>query len=151
MANEAKWTYATQVTLESSGASGANTVFIQADDTNLDSTGHSNYPYADFVLKTNGFGAAIASTGSPSINLYRVDQNIDGTAGDAPVPTASNRSLFVGTFVVPLSAASTGNLYLPVTDVPLSSDQYFYVENQSGQSLTAGWTLKVTPKSLVPT
>lgn len=150
MANEAKLTYASQVTLESSGASAANAAFVQADDTTLASANHSNYPLADFVLKTNGFGAALASTGSLTVNLYRVDQDIDGTAGDAPAPTASNRSVYVGSFVVPLSAASTGNLYIPLNDVPLSQVNSFYVENLTGQTLTAGWTLKATPKTYVP-
>lgn len=151
MANEAKWTYASQVTLESSGASAANAAFVQANDTTLGSANHSNFPYADFVLKTAGFGTTLASTGNPSINLYRVDQDIDSTA-DAPVPDASNKNYFVGAFILPLSASSASsiNYYLPVTDVSLSKNCGFYIENQSGQSLIAGWTLKVTPKSLVP-
>jgi hypothetical protein len=149
MANEAIWTYANQVTLESSGASAANAVFQLADNATLSSTNHNQYPVADFVLKVAGFGAQIATTGGPTINLYRVDQDIDGS-NDAPVPTSSNRSLFVGGFVVPLAVDATATLYLPLSEVPLSPVCNFYIENQTGQSILAGWTLKATPKSLVP-
>ena len=150
MANEAKWTYASQVTLESSGASAANAAFVAADDTTLASVGHSNYPLADFQLKTVGFGAALTSTGSWYLGLWRQDLNFDGTAGDEGAPTASNRLHFCGSFTLPNSAASNSTNYVQLTDVLLCADQRFYLECQLNTSLTAGWTLKVTPKTLVP-
>lgn len=151
MANELKYVYAASVALEASGASAATAAFAQADDANLSSANHSNYPLADFVLKTVGFGAAIASTGSPAISLYRQDLNVGGDANnDAPNPTASNREKFVNAFPIPLSLASTGTNYFVLTDVPLSSECAFWIENQAGQSLNAGWALTAVPKSLVP-
>lgn len=150
MANEAKWTYASQVTLESSGASAANAAYVAADDTTLASGNHSNYPLADFVLKTVGFGAALTSTGSWYVGLWRQDLNIDGTDGDEGVPSASNRLHYCGAFSMPNSAASTSTNYVALTDVPLVADQQYYAEVQLNTSLSAGWTLKVTPKTLVP-
>jgi hypothetical protein len=150
MANEMKWTYASQVTLESSGASAASAAFIAADDTTLASGNHSNYPYADFVLKTVGFGAALTSTGSWYCGLWRQDLNIDSTAGDEGAPTALNRLHYCGGFVLPNSAASTSTNYVALTDVELVADQAYFVEVVLNTSLAAGWTLKVTPKTLMP-
>lgn len=148
MANEVEWTYASQVTLESSGASAASNVFVQADDTTLASGNHSNYPWADFVLKTVGHGAAVGSNGT--INLYRQDLNMDGTAGDAAAPASTNPVIFVGAFRVPDAQASTATTYYSLTDVPLAADCAFWIENKTNQNLNAGWTLKVTPKSYAP-
>lgn len=149
MSNEMKWSYATQVTLESSGASGANAAFLAADDTTLASGNHSNYPYADFVLKTVGFGAALTSTGSWYCGLWRQDLNIDGTS-DEGAPTSSNKLHYCGSFVLPNSAASTSTNYVALTDVELVADQQYTLEVGLNTSLSAGWTLKVTPKTLMP-
>jgi len=149
MATEMVWTYASQVTLESSGASAANAAFVAADDTTLASGNHSNYPYADFVLKTNGFGAALTSTGSWYCGLWRQTLNMDST-NDEAVPNASNRLHYCGAFLMPNSAASTGNQYVALTDVELVADQQYSLEVALNTSLTAGWTLKVMPKSLKP-
>lgn len=149
MANEMVWTYASPVTLESSGASAASAAFVAADDTTLASGNHSNYPYADFVLKTNGFGAALTSTGSWYCGLWRQNLNIDST-NDEAAPSASNKLHYCGSFVLPNSAASTGNQYVALTDVELVADQAYFIECQLNTSLSAGWTLKVTPKSLKP-
>jgi len=149
VATEMQWVYASQVTLESSGASAANAAFVAADDTTLASGNHSNYPYADFVLKTNGFGAALTSTGSWYCGLWRQTLNIDSTSDEAE-PSASNKLHYCGSFLLPNSAASTGNQYVALTDVELVADQQYSIEVALNTSLTAGWTLKVTPKSLKP-
>jgi hypothetical protein len=150
MANEAKYTYATEVTLEASGAACTNTAFVQADDTNLSSANHSNYPLADFALKTIGFGAALASSGSLVVNMYRQPVNFDTTAGDEPSVSASLKAHYVGSFALPLSAASNSTYYAHLDSVPLVADQYYWLENALGQTINAGWTLKATPKTLVP-
>jgi hypothetical protein len=151
MANEMKYTYAASVALEASGASAATAAFVAANDAALSSANHSDYPYADFVLKTVGFGGALASTGSPAIALYRQDLNVGADANnDAPAPSANIKSMFVGNFVLPLSLASTGTNYFVITDVPLSSGCQFSIENQAGQSVAEGWALTAVPKSFVP-
>ena len=151
MANEAEWTTATEVTLEDSGASVANAGFIAADATTLSSANHSNYPLADFAFKSIGTGAALASTGSLVVNLYRQPLNFDTTAGDEPNPSASLKAHYVGSFILPLSAASNSTYYAQLDNVPLIfGEQQFWLENGLGQTLNAGWTLKATPKSFVP-
>ena len=151
MANEAEWTLASEVTLEASGASAANAAFVQADDSTLASANHSNYPLADFALKTVGFSTTLATAGSLTVNLWRQPINFDTTAGDEPAPSASLKAHYVGSFSLPLAGASTATYYAHLDSVPLiPGEQAFYLENASGVTINAGWTLKATPKSLVP-
>ena len=145
MANEVEWTYATQVTLEDSGASAASDAFLPADDDTLEGTGNASYyPLADFVLNA-AFGTDVTAGGI--VKLYRQDLNIDG-ASDAPTPGTACRNLFVGSFII--ATGNSAKTTYPLPDVPLSNDCQFSVENKSGQSLTAGWDLKATPKTFNP-
>jgi hypothetical protein len=149
MANELKWTYAASVGLETSGASVAAAAFSQAAIANLSSSNHSNYPFCDFVLKTVGFSAAVGT--GKTVNLYRQDLDIGGVAvNDAPNPSASNKNLPVGSFVIPDGQASTGTVYFTLTDVPLNQTQSFWIEDNLGVNMTAGWALTAVPKSYVP-
>lgn len=144
MANECKWVYASQVTLEASGASAASNAFAAANDSSLASANHSNYPLADFAL-TCDFGAAVGA--SVVVNLYRQDMDIDGSA-DSPAPATTYKSLFVGSFLIP-SAQSASATY-PLPNVPLSAVCQFSIENATAQNLSAGWVLKATPKTYGP-
>jgi len=73
------------------------------------------------------------------------------STNDQDVPDANFGHVFVGSF--PLNDVTTGqyisiDIALPNT---VTSQQYeFYVENQSGQSLPAGWDIYVTPKTIGP-
>lgn len=145
MANEAEWTYADQVALEASGASAASSGIVAADDTALSSSNHSNYPVADAVL-TCSFGAAIAA--GTAIYLYRQDLNIDGTS-DAPAPASTYEHQLVGVFPLP-SGASSSAAYPANGDIPLSKECQFSIKNGTAQTLSAGWVLKITPKTYVP-
>ena len=144
MSDEVIWTYASQVTLEDSGASGATDAFVAANDDTLESGVHSNFPLADFVLKAD-FAAAVGA--GAVVNLYRQALNIDG-ANDAPAPAATYKHLLVGSFLIPSGTSATG--YYPLTDVPLIFDQQYYIENKAGQTISAGWDLKATPKTYEP-
>ena len=144
MANEVINKYASPVTLEASGASAASAAFVAADDAALSSTNHSDYPMGDFAL-TCDFGAAVAA--GVAVELYRQDLNIDGTA-DAPAPAAASPHKLVGMFNIP-SAASASATY-PCNNVPLTKECQFYVKNGTAQTMSAGWVLKVTPKTVIP-
>jgi len=144
MANEVEWVYASQVTLEDSGASAASDVFVAADDADLASANHSDFPLADFVLKCD-FGAAVAA--GKVVYLFRQDLNIDST-NDAPAPAAAYEHVLVGVFAIPSGTSATG--YYPCVDVPLTKDCQFSIKNGTDQSISAGWDLKATPKTFVP-
>lgn len=144
MANEVIWTYASPVTLEASGAEVADDAFGDADDADLADAQHGGFPLADFVLKA-AFGGAVAAMSV--VNLYRRDLNIDST-NDAIAPSATYPVQLVGNFLIP--AGATAAAYYPCADVPLVADQEFFIENKTGQTLSAAWTLKATPKTYEP-
>ena len=144
MANEAKYTYASQVTLEASGGSAAAGAMVPANDASFNSANSSMYPLADFVLKCD-FGAAVAAV---TVDLFRQDLNIDST-NDALDPTASTyEQTYVGSFVI--KSGQSASAYYPLANVPLTAECQFSIKNGSAQNLSAGWSLKATPKSLAP-
>jgi hypothetical protein len=144
MANEAKYVYGSQLTLEDSGGSAAAAAVVAANAASFNSANSSMYPLADFVLKCD-FGAAVAAT---TVDLFRQDLDIDGT-GDALDTTASTyEQTYVGSFVI--KSGQSASAYYPLANVPLTANCQFWIKNSTAQNLIAGWTLKATPKSFVP-
>lgn len=154
MANEMKWTEGSEVTVSSSTAtvavgdvSGTATVV-----TNLTSANHANYPYGRAVLTFSGTNSI--SSASATVNLYRRDMNVNGTADSPELSTATNSLYlrkYVGTFVAKATSASfTANQELTIEEFPLSKDCEFYIENKLNIPVGASWVLKVTPKTFVP-
>jgi len=143
MANETKYVYASAVTLEASGGSAASNAFAAADDTSLATANHSDYPMADFAL-TCDFGAAV---GNVTVNLYRQDFDIDGTA-DALAPSTTYKYLYVGSFTI--NSGQSASATYPLSNVPIGKTCKFSIENGSVQNLSAGWVLKATPKTFGP-
>lgn len=103
----------------------------------------ASYPDAEFVL-TLAFGTA--PTVAKTIALYAQPLDIDGTA-DSPVPSTTYLQKHIGNFVV--SADTAQCLIVLRRDVPLLASYYIY-NVDTGQTISAGWTLKVTPVSYAP-
>lgn len=144
-----KVTTSTQITHIGSGASMAAAAVSGSADisTALAGTGNlARYPRCDVVLMIAPT-ASIAST-STNLYLYRRDINTDGT-NDSPIPGASNKTKFVGSFQAAAATTASTTQYLDITDVdlPAPGDCEFYVENALGVNVPAGWTLKITPKT----
>ena len=145
MANEAVVKLGTPKTLEANGASIANTAIGQADDATYGIVADgASYPDADFVLAV---AFVTAPTGNTTIDLYAQELDIDGT-NDAIPPTTTYKQRYIGSFIV---AAQTATQYLKVRayDVPLVASYYLH-NNATGQTMSAGWTLKVTPRTIGP-
>jgi hypothetical protein len=152
----------TPITHVSSGAAMAAGALSGTADVSAGTIGSANtgrYPSADIALTFSH--TTSLSSASNALYLYRRDLNVDGTA-DEPVPGsayATNstispsyyKSKFVGAFVAN-AVSLTGSTYsqtLQMSDVPLpTGDVEFYLENGTNAALLAGWTLKVTPKTL---
>lgn len=145
MANELKILNGSTVTLEANGGSCADATFVKADDDTLAPTDDPGYPFVRFVLAVT-FGAA--PTAGRGINLYERKLNIDGT-NDAPEPDASYKYDLIGTFIVD-GVSTTQYLALDYRPRPSHQDAEYYLENQAGQTISAGWTLKATPFTLQP-
>ena len=93
---------------------------------------------------------SVAPDANSSVNLYVRLINIDST-NDQDVPDANFQHVYVGSF--PINDVTT-NQYIAIDiSLPNTASQQvyeFYIENQTGQTIQANWTLKVTPKTLGP-
>ena len=145
MANEAIVKLGTIKTLESSGASVANAVMSLATTATYGIVADgASYPDADFVLSAT-FG--VAPTINTTIDLYAQELDIDGT-NDAQAPTTTYKQRYIGSFVV--NAVTTAqHLKVHAYDVPLVASYYLH-NNATGQTMSTGWTLKVTPRTIGP-
>ncbi len=142
--------FGTQDTVTSSSAavsSGAYSVvgsiveWVNDDDT----------PEASFVL-TWQYPSGTINTGG--IQLFCRLKDIDGT-GDEPSLTANWIGHFLGNFPTGTGMSATTNysIELGPVELPVSytSNKYeFYVLNSCGVTMSAGWSLKVTPVSVGP-
>lgn len=132
-------------TLEASGASTANNTISQADDASYDVVADGdNFPDAKFVVS---FTYGTAPTEGTVLALYARPLDIDGTS-DAEVPETTRPTTYIGAFVVN-NVTSAQYAELIARDVPWKADYYLH-NNGTGQTVSAGWTLKVTPFSVAP-
>ena len=146
MAGEMTVVLGTPKTLESNGASIANNAVGTADDANYDrDSDGGGYPDAEFVLAC-AYGTA--PTEGTVIALYARPMDIDGT-GDAEAPETLRPTWFVGSFVVNNVTSTQYIGPLIGRDVPKLANYYLH-NNATGQTLSSGWTLKVTPRSYKP-
>jgi len=144
MANNAIFKFGTPFTLEASGASAANDVFVQADDLLVTASNHAQYTTLDFVLSC---AYSVAPTVGSVVNLFARAMNIDGTS-DGQVPSANYLHTYLGSF--PLENV-TSTQYILLAGIPLPATEFYcYLENKAGQTLGAGWTLKATPRTVGP-
>lgn len=140
MANEAIITKGATKTLEANGASIATNTLAQADDASYDIfTDSPGYRDAKFVLKCT---FATAPTEGSVLALYARPLDIDGT-DDAEAPETTRPTVFVGSFIVN-NVTTSQVMELLAQDVPWNASYYLH-NNGTGQAVSAGWTLKVTP------
>ena len=145
MSGETILAIGTPKTLEAAGASIANNSLAQADDASYSVVADGGYyPDAKFVLSAT---FATAPTEGTTLALYARTLDIDGTA-DAEVPEATRPTVYVGSFVVN-NVTTAQTIELIAQDVPWIADYYIH-NNGTGQTLSAGWTLKVTPFTVAP-
>lgn len=142
MSGETIVVYGTTKTLEANGVLIANASLAQADDAAYDLVADgSSFPDADFVLSAT-FGTA--PTEGTVLALYAQPLAIDG-ANNAEAPETTRPTLFIGSFVVN-NVTTTQYIFLTGRDLPKKANYYIH-NSGTGQSLNAGWTLKVTPRS----
>ena len=130
----------TPKTLEANGASIANNTLAQADDASYSvASDGAYYPDAKFVISVT-FGTA--PTEGTTLALYARPLDIDGT-NDAEVPETTRPTVFIGTFAVN-NVTTAQYIELLAQDVPWNAIYYLH-NNGTGQTVSAGWTLNVTP------
>ena len=143
--------YGTQDDLASSSASVSDGNFSIASDL-AEWTNDDDAPEASFILEASW--ATETSIAGLTLDLYAQVLNIEGATNDAKPPSSDNTANFLGVFVVPAEDASDP-YFMPLGPVRLpsqkASQEYaFFIKNNSGQTIAAGWTLHVTPISIGP-
>ena len=138
--------FGTQDTLGTSSAAVADAAFSIAGDLST-WTNDDDAVSASVTLLAN---FSVAPTANTSVNLYLRLLDVQST-NDGTVPDANFQHTYVGSF--PLNDSTVAQYITMDIGLPnsVTSQQYeFYVENQSGQSLPAGWDIYVTPKAIGP-
>lgn len=139
MANEIINAYGTQKTLEANGASISNNAIGQANDADYSNSDTNDFP--DAIIAFSG-AYSVAPTAGKSIDIIIRPLNFDST-NDAPSPSATYLQHKFGEFV-PDASTSTQYLWCRVKDIPREGQVWLY-NNATGQTISAGWTLKLTP------
>lgn len=132
----------TPKTLEANGALIANNTIVQANDATYSvSADGAGFEDGTFAL---GFTYGTTPTEGTVLALLARPMDIDGT-NDAQVPETSRPVRQIGIFVV--DNVTTAQ-YAECTGRDLPDLAEYYIHNVgTGQSVSAGWTLKVTPRS----
>jgi hypothetical protein len=145
MADELILVFGTPKTLESNGGAISNNAIAQADDGSYGIVADGAYfPHAKFVLAVT-FGTA--PTENTGLILCARPLNIDST-NNSEVPETTRLGTIIGTFIVN-NVTTTQYIELVALDVPWEANYYLF-NNATGQSVSSGWTLKVTPFSYKP-
>lgn len=148
MAGEIQVVYGTSKTLEANGASIANNNKGIADDATYSvAADGGNFPDAEFVVS---FAFGTAPTENTTLVLLAQPLDVDGTADtDAPEDgVVTFKAVPIGSFVVNNSTA-TQYARLVAFDLPPLANYYLW-NNATGQAVSAGWTLKVRPRTYKP-
>lgn len=135
----------TTVTLEANGSSITSGSVVQADDDTYDtSVDGEGAPDAEFVLS---FAFASTPTENGVLPLMARPLDIRST-NDAEVPELARPTHWVGNFVV---NNVTTTQYARLLAKRLPKNCSFYLGNSgTGQTVSAGWVLDVTPLALTP-
>lgn len=137
----------TPKTLASSGSSCANNAVVQATTANYTPATDSSasFPDAWFSL---GCTFATAPTAGTVIALYAQTLQVNGVTVTAPAPDGTI-GRYIGSFVVTAVTALQYPEPILARDVPDSASYWLY-NNGTGQSISSGWTLTVTPRTYIP-
>jgi len=148
MANETVLALGSSKTLEANGASVTTDTVAQANDATYDIINDgAYYPHGIFCLSFTI--ATTTSIQNKTINLYARALDVDGTNDtQAPESGVSNfKGAFIGSFLVN-DIATIQYAECRAYDLPLLAE--YYIDNQTGQTISSGWTLKVRPLTFKP-
>lgn len=138
--------FGTQDTLGTSSAAVSSTNFSIASDLST-FTNDDDAPQASVTLFVD---YSVAPTASSSISLFLQLLNVQST-NDNDVPDANFQHVFVGAF--PVNNVTTAQ-YITI-DIALpngkTSQEYVpFIQNNTGQTIPAGWDMFITPKTIGP-
>lgn len=109
-------------------------------------TNTDDVPFAGFVLKCQW--ATVTGVANKLVNIYARPINIQST-NDPVAPGTSRFVTCIGSFVV--YAASTATDYFfessrcELPNLKSGQEYEFYIENQTGQTISSSWALWIAP------
>jgi len=138
--------FGTQDTLGTSSAAVSDAAFSIAGDLST-WPNDDDAPQAVVIINVN---YSVAPDANSSIALFLRPLNIQST-NDQEIPDANFQHTFVGSF--PVNDVTTSQFISIIISLPnteTSQDYEFYIQNNTGQSIPAGWDIFVTPKTIGP-
>ncbi len=143
MAGENIVVYGTSKTLEANGGSCATGSIAAADDSSYNrSTDGSNYPDAEVVLSL-AYATATGIEGK-IVNILYAEQNVSGT-NDEQAPETNYKPKVLCSFAVN-DVTATQYFRKVVRNVPAEFLAWLHNDG-TGQTISAGWTLSIIPRS----
>lgn len=133
--------------LDSSSAAVADAAFSVSGDL----AGWTNDDDASIATMVGLFTYGTAPDAGSAILLYARLLNIADTTKDADAPNADIPRVYLGPFTLDdVTAEQVISITIGLPNAKASQEYEFYIENQGGQSLSAGWSLQITPKTTGP-
>lgn len=138
--------FGTQDTVTSSSSAVTNGAFSVAGDITT-WTNDDDAPMASVTFE----GTYSTAPGSNTVvNLFVRPMNVQST-NDGDAPDANFPHMYLGSFPLnDVTSAQYITMDVALPNYKTSSEYEFYIENDAGQTLSAGWDLYVTPKTLGP-
>ncbi len=150
--DDAIFKFGTQDKIDSTSGTVANNVFSVAGDVDSTWTNDDNAPFGSAVLAC----AFATMPTAGSIGLYARLLNIEGTNDENPPLAAGYQPNQVGSFPIDFNVANgvtfrttIPHFAMPQAGLDQAIEWYIKVQD-TGQTLSSGWTLHATPKSLGP-
>jgi hypothetical protein len=145
MAGEVIRAFGTQKTLAAAGATLLNNGIGAATTANYSTSADgADFPHAEFAIS---FTFGVAPTEGTSLVLLARSLLIDGV-NNAQVPEATRPERMIGAFIVDnVTTLQLQTLF--AYDVPRNAT-YYLLNSTTGQTVSVGWTLKVTPMTYKP-
>lgn len=138
--------FGTQDQLDTSSASVADAAFSIASDTS-EWVNDDDAPLASVVGK---FTFATAPTAGTTIDLYLQKLNVQSTDDD-DFPNADIPRTYVGSFTLDnVTTEQIQTIEIKLPNYKTSSVFVAAIQNNGGQTLSAGWELWITPKTYGP-
>lgn len=143
MADQIAWIKGTDIALETNGSLIADGGFDYCS-TALTAANLANYEY--FKL-WGEFTPAVAPADALPVRIYAQEDDIDGSGGNSPNVDGDYRHHPLGEIPIDIVATATKQsmqpLLIPVAMIDVGL--WVWVENTTGQSISAGWKLYATP------
>lgn len=138
--------FGTQDTLGTSSAAVADAAFSIAGDLST-WVNDDDALVANVVLSVN---YSVAPDANSSVALFLRPLDIQST-NDQEIPDANYQHSFVGSFPVnDVTTAQYSSIPISLPNTKTSQNYEFYIQNNTGQSIPAGWDIYVTPKAIGP-